>query len=389
MKICMIYYAFANNNILLREAEALTDRGDQVDIICLGKEEEETGKEAYKDNLNIYKVQRRGHDEKGISAYLKKYTRFFILSSFLAGMLHIKRGYDVIHVTSPPDFFVFASLFPKLLGAKVILDIHDIVPEFFARKFSCNDEHLIVRVLKWIEKVSAKYSDHVITVTDIWKTTLANRSVPESKCSVLLNVPDTKIFNRANKGERPKSEKFTLLYPGNVDFGVDILVKAMRIIKGEIPSAKLEIYGHGRSLPKLMNLAEDIGVNKFINFRNNVPRGDLVKIMQSVDVGIDPMKDGVFFGEVLSGKSLEFLEMGIPVVISRTKASEYYFDDSMVTFFEPGNHEDLARAVIELYKNPRKRLDLVNNANKFNSIHNWNKYKKIYYDILDELCMKS
>ena len=387
MRICMIYYTFPGNPVLLREAEALTDRGHQVDVICLGKAE--IGKEEYKNNLNIYRVQRRAYDEKGLISYLWRYTRFFISSSFLVTVLHLLRPYNLMHVTSPPDFMVFTSLFPKLLGAKVILDIHDVMPEFFIRKFGYSDKHWIVRLLKWIEKISAKFSDHVISVTDIWKTTLVSRSVPESKCSVLLNVPDTKIFKREDKKERPRSEQFTLFYPGNVDFGVDTLIKAMRIISREIPFVRLKLYGSGSLLTKLIKLAEEIGVNKFISFNKPVPREDLVRIIQRVDVGVDPMRDGVFFDEVLTVKSLEFMAMGIPLIISRRKASQYYFDDSMVMFFEADNHEDLARAVINLYKNPKKRAQLVNNTKRFNATHNWDRYKRIYYDIVDSLCTRS
>ena len=49
---------------------------------------------------------------------------------------HFNDPYDLIHVHSVPDFEVFAVLIPKLLGAKIILDIHDIVPEFYASKFN-------------------------------------------------------------------------------------------------------------------------------------------------------------------------------------------------------------------------------------------------------------
>ena len=43
-------------------------------------------------------------------------------------------GYDLIHVHSVPDFEVFAAAYPKLTGTKIILDIHDIVPEFYVEQ---------------------------------------------------------------------------------------------------------------------------------------------------------------------------------------------------------------------------------------------------------------
>ena len=48
--------------------------------------------------------------------------------------LHLKHAYDVIHVHNMPDFLVFSALFPKLLGAKVILEVQDVSPELMAAK---------------------------------------------------------------------------------------------------------------------------------------------------------------------------------------------------------------------------------------------------------------
>ena len=48
---------------------------------------------------------------------------------------HLREKYDLIHVHSVPDFLVFTAWLPKLTGTPVILDIHDILPEFYASKF--------------------------------------------------------------------------------------------------------------------------------------------------------------------------------------------------------------------------------------------------------------
>ena len=107
--------------------------------------------------------------------------------------------------------------------------------------------------------------------------------------------------------------------------------------------------------------------------------------MKQVDIGIVPTLDGVFAGEALSTKSLEFLAIGIPVMISRTKVSQYYYDDSMVMFFKQGDHHDLAKCIIELYKDRERRKELVQNSKLFNEKYNWKNYRKTYYRIVDDL----
>ena len=64
---------------------------------------------------------------------------------------------------------------------------------------------------------------------------------------------------------------------------------------------------------------------------------------------------------------------------------EYYFDDSMITFFEPENAEDMARCIIELHKNPEKGRSLAQNAKQFVAQNNWQVKKQIYLDLVDSL----
>jgi glycosyltransferase involved in cell wall biosynthesis len=385
MRVCMIYYTFSGNTVLLREANALVRKGYKVDIVCLGKNT--LGRESPKVGLNVYKIQRREYGRKGVLGYFADYFRFFVKAALFAAWLHIRSPYCVIHVTSPPDFMVFASFVPKFLGAKVILDIHDIVPEFYARKFGLRMENGAVKLLKWMERMATKYSDHVITVTDIWRDTLVGRSVGEKKCSVLLNVPDSEIFCPRQSEHVQCGEEFRLLYHGNLDFGVSTLIKAMALINREIPGCRLDIYGDGSEKSNLIDLGRKIGVSEVINFNDVVPAEAIVKIMQNADVGIDPMMGGLFFGEVLTVKSLEFLTVGIPLLISRTRASEYYYDSSMVKYFEPESPDELAKGVIDLYRDPNKRREMVRNGRRFAEKHNWQRYKEEYYRIVDELCV--
>ena len=53
----------------------------------------------------------------------------------MAAFLHLRRRYDVVQAHTIPDTVVFASIVPKLFGARVMLDLHECMPEFFSTKF--------------------------------------------------------------------------------------------------------------------------------------------------------------------------------------------------------------------------------------------------------------
>ena len=82
-----------------------------------------------------------------------KLIRFLFNSSIFLTGRHIKIPYDLIHVHSVPDFEVFAAAFTKLKGAKIILDIHDIVPEFYASKFNQSKNSMLFKALALLERL--------------------------------------------------------------------------------------------------------------------------------------------------------------------------------------------------------------------------------------------
>jgi hypothetical protein len=130
----MLAYTFYDaDNRVRRYAEALVKRGDQVDAIALAR----PGQPSFEviQGVQVFRIQKRVIDEKGPVSYLIKLLLFFVRSAWLVTKRHWREPYAIIHVHSVPDFEVFATFIPRLMGARVILDIHDIVPEFYASKF--------------------------------------------------------------------------------------------------------------------------------------------------------------------------------------------------------------------------------------------------------------
>ncbi len=387
MNICVLAWAFYDYDARIRrEAEALVDRGDSVDVVCLRWKGDKKHNTVH--GANVYRITERKLEEKGALDYLVAVLKFFILSCYWVTKLHFRKRYDIIHVHSVPDFEVFAALVPKLLGAKIILDIHDIVPEFYAQKFSVNQNSLIVKALKLIEKISIKFSNHVIIANDLWRDKLIKRSIREDKCTTLLNFPDPKIFKRKN---HVKYSNFTLIYHGLLakHQGLDIAIKAVNSLKDEIPLLELVIYGKGPDRQRLGNLTKEMHLEDRIIFNDSVPVDLIPDIISKAHIGVVPKRGGDFSGEAFSTKILEFIAVGVPVIAARNRIEEYYFKDSQILFFEPGNEEDLAKCVLELYRNSAKGDALVKKADEFLSTFNWEVHKGTFYRITDNLVRKN
>src|SRR5947207_1423231 len=196
--------------------------------------------------IRVFQIQRREINERHRLTYLFRLALFFMRSTALLTTRHLRRPYDLFHIHSVPDFLVFTAWLPKLMGAKVILDIHDLLPEFYADKFRTPRNSLIPRFLVAVERASAAFADHVIVANHPWRDKLLSRSIRDpQKCTTILNFPDASIFFR--RGLPKTNSKFVILYPGSLNHhqGVDLAIRAFALIRNDAPNAEFHIYGEG------------------------------------------------------------------------------------------------------------------------------------------------
>jgi glycosyltransferase involved in cell wall biosynthesis len=389
-RIAMVAYSFyESDNRVMRYAEALRERGDFVDVFAIAAEPRALRSEVL-NGVNIYRLQSRSRDEKGKWTYFVRIFRFFLSVLGHLSLRTLRNRYDVIHVHNVPDFLVFSSVIPKLMGARIILDIHDLLPEFFASKFSSRSDAGYVRILAWIEKVSCKFADHVIISNDLWWQKITSRSVSTKKCTALVNYVDTKVFYPRKKTRA--DGKVILLFPGGMQAhqGIDIAIKAIPLILKEFPQGELHLYGDGNVKPALIALATELGLSEAVRFFEPQPIKKIAEIIAQADVGIVPKRADSFGDEAYSTKIMEFMSQGLPVVASRTKIDSYYFDDSLVYFFESGNIEQFAGAVKAVLSDPALSATMRENGLKYVARNNWETRKKDYFFLVDgEIAVES
>jgi glycosyltransferase involved in cell wall biosynthesis len=385
MRVCLLSYSFYDaDNRARRYADALVRRGDQVDTIALARE----GQPAFEviQGVRVFRIQTRAINEKGPVSYLVKLIGFLIRSAWFLTVKHLQQPYDVIHVKSVPDFEVFATLIPRLMGARVILDIYDIVPEFYSSKFDIQENSLVFRILLLIERLSTALASHVIIANDLWYEKLIRRSVHEDKCTSLINYPDLTIFWSRPKPATPHNE-FLMCYPGTLNShqGLDVAIEAVALLRDKAPNLRFLIVGDGPDREKLKAMIQELDLEERVILKGYVPMEEVAEIMSSVDLGVVPKRKNSFGNDAFSTKIMEFMAMNVPVVASRTRIDEYYFNDDIVEFFESENADDLANKILGLMHNPARRSELVKNGAKFIALNSWDVKEHEYLDLVDQL----
>ena len=384
----IVYSVYQRDNRVIRYAEALAARGDTVEVISLKQNPADPAAEKV-GSVQVYRVRGRyTKNQRHQGEYLLPILWFGAVATARLASRHFRHRYDLIHVHNMPDFLVFAAGFPKLTGAKVILDVHDIMPEFYASKFQKAGSTFGVAVLKTIERVSARFANHVIISNHLWLKPFVARSAPEQKCSVFINYVNQGLFyprpRAANK------DKCIIMFPGGLQWhqGLDIAIRAMPAVLKKIPDAEFHIYGDGNKKNELLELTRTLGLTDKVRFFDPRPVSEIAEVMSQADLGVVPKRADSFGNEAYSTKIMEFMSLGVPMVVSSTKIDRFYFNDSVVRFFESGNPEALAAAIIEVLQNDGIRQRMIANALEYANQNNWQRRQAAYLELVDALIEK-
>jgi glycosyltransferase involved in cell wall biosynthesis len=386
MRVCMLAYAFYENDTRIKQyVSALLERGCSVDVIALRR----AGQRRYEflDGVHVHRIQQRVVDERGRLAYFTRIARFLIRSGISVARQHFAKPYDLVHVHSVPDFLAFAALIPKLLGAAVVLDIHDVLPELYSSKFQLAPNSTLFKALLWAEKVSVAFSDHTIIANHIWQQRLLSRSARPDEVTTIRNYPDLTIFARPLNLARD-ARPFIATYPGTLNShqGLDTAIKAIARVKDQMPDLEFHIYGEGPAKPALIDLVSQLDLESVVFFHDFLPTSQIAEVMARSDLGIEPKSASSPFGdEALSTKILEFMALGVPVIASRTTVHRYYYPDTVVQYFQSDNDLELSQCILRLYRDAQLRKQFVERAAKHVLENNWGVRKAEYLALVDQL----
>ena len=385
-RIAMVTHSFyESDNRVTRYAEALAARGDHVDVLAL-RRSPHLPKHEVIEGVNIHRLQDRfGKNERSQFAYMWPLLRFLIVTCGWITRHQNNHRYDLLHIHNMPDFLVFAGWYPRLSGTRIILDIHDIVPEFYANKFKSGRASFTTSLLQLAELASAHFAHHIIISNHLWLDKYQARTGTEGRCSVFINNVDTKMFEPQPRTRR--DDRQIVIFPGGLQWhqGLDIALRAFKTVSATLPRTEFHIYGDGNMKAALIALTAELDLQDRVKFFEPVGVREVSRIMANADLGVVPKRADSFGNEAYSTKIMEFMSLGIPVVVSKTKIDQYYFNDSVVRFFESGNVDALAAAMIEVLANPGLRARMVANATAYSEEHSWKRRKADYLRIVDDL----
>ncbi len=339
-----------------KEAISLHKADYEVTILCPKGKGYELGYELL-GGIHIYRhpMPQEGNSSLG---YILEYTCALFWEVIYSWWIYLRRGFDVIQGCNPPDDIFMVALPFKIFGVKYVFDHHDVNPELYHSKYERED--FFYRAQIWLEKLTFRFSDVVMSTNNSYKEIAITRGglAPED-IFVVRNGPDLETFKPVRGNPALKyGRRYLVGYVGvmSAQEGLDILLDVAEHIKNlGRRDIQFTCVGGGPGLAGLREMTREKGLGDIVNFTGRVSDADLLEILSTADVCVNPDKPCQMNNISTMIKIMEYMALGKPVVqfdlregkFSAQEASLYSNNENRVT--------DFADKILWLLDHPEER----------------------------------
>ena len=283
---------------------------------------------------------------------------------------------DVVHVHNMPDYLCWAVRPWQRRGARIVLDVHDIMSELAKHRFSGVRRALYRPILRWLEHLTWRRVDGLITVHELYAELLRARGIPRAQISVVLNSPDPELV-REELRRAPESGRFKIVFHGTVTERSGILnaVRAMPLVLAAVPNARLLILGTGAARTKVRSTIDDLGLGAAVEFSDShEPIEAVIQRIADADVGVVPNELSDYTSSMLPVKLTEYAALGIPAVATALPLVKLYFGPRRAEMIDASDPRLISDALIRLASDPERRHTIADGAREFVREHAWSRY---------------
>jgi glycosyltransferase involved in cell wall biosynthesis len=373
-----------------REAEALVQQGLDVHVVSLSEKNRQGEPEPRHSVVNGVHVHRVRLSRKrgGTLRYFYEYFMMGVLGALKLSSLHLRKRISVVHVHNMPDILVLAAAVPRLGGCKLVLDVHDPMPELYASWRPNGKGSMLLKALRFQEKVSFALADNLISVNETMRENLESKGVSSQKIFIVHNFPDETLFPMVpTRSHWPRNpDNLVMLYCGTITehYDVAMAIRTVARLKDEIP-LKLRLLGEGNRLEEVLALASKLGVAERVEHMGPVPVDRVRDEMKEADIGISCHRAGIFGDLYFSTKIIEYLSQGLPVLSPRTYTIHKYLSDHCLFYFEPGNMVEMTKTLRFMWHNPDEVMRRLNTARQLIPKLSWKAEKERLQSFYSEL----
>lgn len=339
-----------------KEALALHKADYDVTVLCPRGKGYERGHEVV-DGIHIYRhpLPKEGNSTLG---YIREYSSALLWEFFYTLWIFFRRGFHVIQGCNPPDNLFLVALPFKPFGVKYIFDHHDANPELYLSKYG--KRGLLYKLQVWLEKLTYRFSDVVMATNGSYKDlAIARGGLRPENVFIVRNGPDLQTFRAVPPDPSLKyGKKYLVGYVGTMSIqeGLDILLDvALHIKKLGRRDIHFTCVGGGPGLPSLRKMLQEKDLGDMFNFTGRIPDRQLLEILSTADVCVNPDKPCEMNNISTMIKIMEYMTLSKPIVQFDLKEGRFSAGEAAVYADPDSPVPDFAAKILWLLANPRER----------------------------------
>jgi glycosyltransferase involved in cell wall biosynthesis len=342
-----------------QEATTLRDAGYLVSIVCPTGRGCERRFEAI-DGIHIYRYG-LPFEASGTAGYVLEYAIALAWTFALAWRVLLTRGFDVVHACNPPDLFFLIGGFFKLLGKRFLFDHHDLSPELYEAKFGRRD--FFHRLMLKLEYWTFRTADVSIATNESYRRIAIGRGrMPPERVFVVRSGPSLKRLKILPPDKRLKrGRRYLVGYVGVMgkQEGIDHLLRAAHHIVFDLGRTDVHfgLVGGGTSLEEMKALAQELGVADHVTFTGRVPDGEMLAILNTADVCVNPDVANEMNDKSTMNKIMEYMALGKPIVQFDLAEGRHSAQRASL-YARKNDAADLAARIVELLDDPVRRAEM-------------------------------
>jgi glycosyltransferase involved in cell wall biosynthesis len=270
----------------------------------------------------------------------------------------MRHRFQIIQGCNPPDDIFLIALPFKLLGVKYVFDHHDANPELYLAKY--DKKGFFYKALLNLEKLSYRFSDVVMATNISYRDLAITRGAraPED-VFIVRNGPDLESFKALPLNPVMKHGKAYLVgYVGSmsVQDGLDLLLNVALHIKN---LGRRDIYftcvGGGPELERLRHMVRELDLVDMVSFPGIVPCQELLEILSTADVCVNPDKPSRMNDISTMIKIMEYMALSKPIVQFDSTEGRYSARETSLYADKEDPVNDFANKILWLLEKPDER----------------------------------
>jgi len=340
-----------------QEATTLHANGYVVSIICpTGKGYEKHYEKI--DGIHIYRYDLPLEGE-GARGYAMEYSVALWHTFRLAWKVRREVGFDLVHACNPPDLlFLIGAFFKLFFRTRFVFDHHDINPELYEAKFGRRD--FFWRLMVLFERLTFKTADVSIATNESYRRIAIERGgMNPANVFVVRSGPMLDRLRIVPPVEALKcGHPFLVGYVGVMgkQEGIDLLLRAVHYLVVDMGRADVHfgLVGGGTSLEEMKAMAVDLGIADYVTFTGRVPDQDLLEMLNTADVCVNPDVANEMNDKSTMNKIMEYMALGKPIVQFDLTEGRFSAQDASL-YATKNDPADMARKISELLDDAARR----------------------------------